>query len=151
MDDTHPKNIGSPDERVVAFPEANIAHNSKSHGASRQKGVEMNRSMTQEDRELAAAGYEHLDAEKIKPTTGLPSVDIEEHRLAIANLEEVLKTSIDTKEAGHSYGLTSEEAKFRLQRDGQNVLTPPKKKSAFRKVRAVNCFVLAVGDVNYLL
>lgn len=141
MDNSHPKNIGSPDDRVVAFPGANIAHESRAHGVSRPKGVEMNRSMTQEDRELAAAGYEHLEAEKIKPgnsAIGLTSVDIQEHRLPITNLEEVLKTSIDTKEAGQSFGLTSEEAKFRLQRDGHNILTPPKKKSAFRKVRKAN-------------
>ncbi|KAF9464625.1 aminophospholipid-transporting P-type ATPase [Collybia nuda] len=119
----------------------------------------MNRSMTQEDRELAAAGYEHLEAQKIKPskpTISLPVVDIQEHRLPITNLEEALKTSIDTKDAGQSFGLTSEEAKARLQRDGQNVLTPPKKKSAFRKffdrlVTMFNVLLMVAGVLEYVL
>jgi hypothetical protein len=105
---------------------------------SRGTGVEMKREMTQEDKELAAAGYEHLDKTKTKAKGGkdedLEKVDITEHQLPFAELGTALGTNIDTKDPGASDGLTANEAKARLARDGQNVLTPPKKKSALRKV-----------------
>ena len=96
----------------------------------------MSRSLTQEDRDLAAVGYEHLEAAKTKP--GAPAVgenvDIHEHRLPFEGLEAALKTSFDTKDTPRSEGLTAEEAAAQLKRDGKNVLTPPKRKSALRKV-----------------
>ncbi|KAG6917021.1 hypothetical protein DXG01_004147 [Tephrocybe rancida] len=123
--------------RVVAFPSDVVEHEEKAINALRPKGVEMHRSMTQEDKELSAAGYEHLEAQKIK--VGAPAdasnVDIQEHRLPFSKIEEALQTSIDAKDPGGSYGLTAAEAQVRLQRDGRNVLTPPKKKSAFRKIQ----------------
>lgn len=57
--------------------------------------------------------------------------------MSFAELASALQTSIDPKDAGNSAGLTSEEAKARLQRDGRNVLTPPIKKSALRKASIV--------------
>jgi sodium/potassium-transporting ATPase subunit alpha len=43
-------------------------------------------------------------------------------------------TSINAGNPSASSGLTAEEAQARLARDGPNQLTPPKKKSALRKV-----------------
>ena len=125
--------------RAVAFPDQGREETQEKapHGL-RPKGVEMKREMTKEDKELAAAGYEHLEEHKVKGKKGesseLDKVDIQEHRLAFPELSKTLDTNIDTKDPGSSYGLTSEEAKTRLTRDGANVLTPPKKKSALRKV-----------------
>ena len=114
--------------------------------AARPKGVEMKRELTKEDKELANAGYEHLahDAKGKSKSKGkgdgadgeLDSVDIVEHALAFKDLQGALDTAFDPKEPAVSPGLSAEEAKARLARDGQNVLTPPKKKSALRKVRS---------------
>ena len=111
----------------------------------RPKGVEMKREMTKEDKELADAGYEHLKEEKAQGQKGgdegkLDNVDIVEHKLAFNDLQATLDTAFDPKDPAASPGLSSDEAKARLARDGQNVLTPPKKKSALRKVR--NCLQL---------
>lgn len=130
--------------RTVAFDgpleQGDIYEEKIHHGHHiRPRGVEMKREMTKEDKELAAAGYEHLEEHKTKGKKGESSdfdnVDIQEHRLAFPELSKALDTNIDTKDPGSSYGLTSEEAKARLARDGPNVLTPPKKRSALRKVR----------------
>ena len=128
--------------RAVAFgldaPQPDV------HDASEKRrggGVEVKRTMTQEDKELAAAGYEHLkDGFAVKDVKGGPGegekqVDITEHAIPIAMLGTQLDTDFDPKEPGSSLGLTENEAKERLARDGKNVLTPPKRKSALRKVR----------------
>jgi len=139
MDDSlvHEQNVSPPREeitavRTVAFPDEDEKEKPSN---PRPKGVEMSRSLTQEDRVLAAAGYEHLEVAN-KP--GAPAVgenvDIQEHRLPFDGLEAALKTSFDPKDASKSEGLTPEEAAARLKRDGRNVLTPPKKKSALGKV-----------------
>jgi sodium/potassium-transporting ATPase subunit alpha len=89
--------------------------------------------LTQDDKELAAAGYDHLE-EKKKTGAGETNVDITEHSVPLASLGETLKTSIDTKDPGNSHGLTAAEAAARLARDGPNLLTPPKKRSPLRQV-----------------
>lgn len=129
----------SPDEQIVpprAVAFGDEEHDEKPTGGLRPKGVEMKREVTQEARELAAAGYEHLE-EKSKrgaQDAKLEHVDIIEHQLSFLALEKALVASFESKDAGSSPGLTSEEAKLRLARDGRNVLTPPKKKSALRMV-----------------
>jgi hypothetical protein len=57
-----------------------------------------------------------------------------EHKLPLDALADVLKTTFNAKDPGHSIGLTADEAKTRLEQNGPNVLTPPTKKSALRKV-----------------
>lgn len=114
--------------RVVVFPE-----DEKIMAGPRSKGVDMKRTLTQEEKDLAAAGYDHLHRKDDK-ADNVGNVDIVEHQFNYDDLVETLKTNIDTKDPGQSHGLTSEEAKLRLQRDGHNILTPPKKKSALRKV-----------------
>lgn len=128
-------------QRAIAFPESEKIREERYIGQSRPKGPEMKRTLTQEERDLADAGYEHLDASKQnKHSPAEPAnVDIQEHKLALAALEDALNTSFDYKDASRSYGLTSEEAKARLQRDGPNILTPTKKKSALRKVCGSHC------------
>ena len=146
----------SPDEeahatRAIAFPDEHTEiHEEKTHhGHLRPKGVEMKREMTKEDMELAAAGYEHLDEHKAKGEKGdksFDNVDIQEHRLSFEKLGAELDTAIDTKDPGSSYGLSVEEAKERLSRDGPNVLTPPKKKSALRKACLLSVFLGCATD-----
>jgi sodium/potassium-transporting ATPase subunit alpha len=123
--------------RAVAFGDSDDVYDEKRTGGLRPRGVEMKREITQEGRELAAAGYEHLEEQKAKTgpdAAKLEHVDINEHHLPLPALERALHTDFDAKDAGSSPGLTSEEAKVRLTRDGPNILTPPKKKSALQIV-----------------
>ena len=123
--------------RVVAFPKDNQIREEKVAVGLRPRGVEMKRTLTQEEKALAAAGYEHLhpssNVNKLKET----SIDITEHQLDFDSLVDVFKTNFNMKDPGHSFGLTANEAKIRVQRDGPNILTPPKKKSLFKKVCAL--------------
>lgn len=96
-------------------------------------GPELKRELTQEDKGLAAAGYEELKKHDDKKEK-LESADVVEHKLNFKDLADELKTSFDTKEPASSLGLTEAEVKIRLARDGRNELTPPKKKSALRVV-----------------
>ncbi|KAJ7577471.1 aminophospholipid-transporting P-type ATPase [Mycena floridula] len=147
-----------PPIRAIAFDDAGNVEE-KPTGGLRPKGVEMKRTITQEDRELAAAGYEHLEEKKAKAGTkeaDLTHVDIQEHRLSFPDLIKVLGTNIDTKQPGSSAGLTAAEAKIRLDRDGPNMLTPPKKKSAFRKFldrlfTMFNILLMLAGVLEYAL
>jgi sodium/potassium-transporting ATPase subunit alpha len=119
--------------RTVAFPDNNGV---QEENRSKRLGPEIKRELTQEDRELAAAGYEHLEENKAKKeNSDINNVDIQEHRLSFKELGIAHNTSFDTKDPAQSAGLTSEDAKARLAHDGPNILTPPKKKSALRKVR----------------
>ncbi|KAI0692233.1 aminophospholipid-transporting P-type ATPase [Cytidiella melzeri] len=118
----------------------------------------MKREMTKEDMELAAAGYEHLEESQAKASDskGLDEVDLTEHKLSFDELTKVLDTRFDTKDPGLSFGLTTEEAKARLARDGPNILTPPKKKSAWRKywdcLRTMfNILLIVAGILEYVL
>lgn len=99
--------------RAVAFHDENDIHEDKPTGAMRPKGVEMKRTLTVEDKELSAAGYDHLDQPPKHGPQGADAaqVDIQEHRLSFGALADDLNTSIDTKDAGSSLGLTSDEAK----------------------------------------
>lgn len=125
--------------RAVAFnPHGDEAQNKVSHPL-RPKGVEMKRELTKEDKELANAGYEHLDQHKTQTqkkdgSATLDSADMHEHKLSFKELQAALDTDFDAKDPGLSTGLSSTEANSRLARDGPNILTPPKKKSALRKV-----------------
>lgn len=122
-------------------------------------GLATSRSTTLGKEELGEAGYEHLETAKIKhgkATAGLANVDIQEHRLPFTKLNPVLQTSINTKEPAQSLGLSSQEAKFRLQRDGRNILSPPKKKSTFRKFverlfTMFNVLLIVAGILEYIL
>lgn len=118
--------------RAIVLPEDNTIREEK---VTVVRGVEMtHRTMTREDKELAAAGYDHLSTPKDPKAEKESHVDIHEHNLSFDGLTSELKTNFDVKDPGHSFGLTSDEAKDRLARDGPNMLTPPKKKSALRKV-----------------
>jgi sodium/potassium-transporting ATPase subunit alpha len=123
------KDIESLPVRAVAFPEDDPHPRDEKQ---RPPGVEMQRQLTQEDIRLAAAGYEHLT--KAPEAVKFGDVDITEHALPIADLEILLHTSFNWADPAQSRGLSAAEAEERLQRDGPNALTPPKKKSAFQKV-----------------
>ena len=122
-----------PAPRAVVLPDDTI----REEKLTVVRGVEMtHRTITIEDKELSAAGYVHLGAPKDQKTEKEAHIDINEHSLPFDGLTDSLKTNFDLKDPGHSFGLTSDDAKDRLARDGPNMLTPPKKKSALRKVCA---------------
>ena len=97
MDDSlvHEQNVSSHEEittaRTVAFPDED---EKEKHSNPCTKGVEMSCSLTQEDRDLAASGYEHLEA--VKSQSGAPAIgendDIHEHWVPFEGLEAALKT-----------------------------------------------------------
>ncbi|KAJ7221560.1 aminophospholipid-transporting P-type ATPase [Mycena pura] len=118
-----------------------------------RKGVELNHTLTQEDRDLAAAGYDHLEQKKPEEES---NVDLTEHRIPLSNLADALSTSLNLKDPGASQGLTAEEAAARLKRDGPNILTPPKKRSALRKyidrlLTMFNILLIVAGILEYAL
>ncbi|KAI0035024.1 aminophospholipid-transporting P-type ATPase [Vararia minispora EC-137] len=116
--------------------------------------------MTQEEVQLAEAGYEHLQQEKaakVKEDGAVDKdIDIVEHKLSLTELAVVLKTSFEAKHPGSSYGLTVEDAAARLKADGPNMLTPPKKKSALQKyidclLTMFNIILIIAGILEYIL
>lgn len=114
--------------RAVVFPEDNIREEK-----FRPKGPELNRTLTQEDKELSAAGYEHLDANAKQRKSEETNLDIQEHKLPLDALADTYKTKFNSKDPSHSVGLTATDAKTRLEQDGPNVLTPPKKKVLYER------------------
>ncbi|KAF8968280.1 aminophospholipid-transporting P-type ATPase [Flammula alnicola] len=116
----------------------------------------MKRTLTQEEKDLAAAGYDHLHPKDEKDDKGT-NVDITEHELNFEGLVDSLKTNFDVKDPGQSHGLTADEAKARLARDGPNILTPPKQKSALRKVvldrlfTMFNILLMCAGVLEYII
>ncbi|KAF7294583.1 Cation-ATPase-N domain-containing protein [Mycena indigotica] len=138
--------------RAVAFHEEQ-----ETEEKIRPKGVELKHTLTQEDKELAAAGYDHLEQKK-KAEEERASVDISEHNIPLSELGEKLSTSINVKEPGTSQGLSPDEAASRLKRDGPNVLTPPKKRSPLRQARYIdrlltmfNVLLIIAGILEYIL
>lgn len=114
---------------------------------SGNRNLEIRREITQEDKELSRANYDHLEKshshdlankdsgdDKKESDRAAEAIDISEHKLSLARLAEVFEVEFDSKAPGASKGLSPEEAAARLVRNGPNVLTPPKKKSAFQKV-----------------
>lgn len=71
-------------------------------------------------------------------------IDIVEHEYALVEYTTKLSPGVDIKDPAQSKGLTQAEADTRLARDGKNVLTPPKKKSALRKVS--NCCIPIISE-----
>ncbi|KAJ3728358.1 aminophospholipid-transporting P-type ATPase [Lentinula raphanica] len=148
--------------RAVAFsPEDSAAHFEEKAFPilNRARGVELNRTLTQEEKELAAAGYGQLEEQKAlqaENDSNVGQVDITEHAIPLADLDDKLSTSIDVKDPANSNGLTSDEAKKRLVENGPNVLTPPKKKSALRKyidrlLTMFNVLLILAGILEYIL
>jgi len=120
---------------------------------SGNKILEMRRELTQEEKELSRANYDHLERQKShhgekdagdgEEEDDANQADIREHKYTIEQLQDAFKTDFDVKQPSSSFGLTGEEAAARLIRDGPNVLTPPKKKSAFQKVNPNIPFTLS--------
>ncbi|KAH9039417.1 aminophospholipid-transporting P-type ATPase [Lactarius hengduanensis] len=140
--------------RAVAFPDDDDRHHDEK---LRPTGVELRREMTHEEIRLAAAGYDHLTKDKPSAEdTKFGDVDITEHSLPIHEVESLLSTSFNWTDPAQSRGLTTAEAEARLERDGPNALTPPKKKSAFQKyidcLRSMfNIILIISGILEYIL
>ena len=124
---------------IRALPPASVhSHIRGVNGIPYYNGVIQSHSVALEKEEFGEAGYEHLEAARNKygnASATLANVDIQEHRLPFTKLNTAFQTSINTNDPAQSFGLDLEEVKIRLQRDGRNILTPPKKKSSFRKVQ----------------
>jgi len=141
--------------RAVAFPDEETRLEEKTYGV-RPKGVEMKKTLTQEEKDLAAAGYEDKKARKAEKESDIGQVDITEHATSLSEMNDKLNTSVDVKDPGNSTGLTGDEAKRRLEQNGPNVLTPPKKKSALRKYidrlfSMFNVILIIAGILEYIL
>jgi sodium/potassium-transporting ATPase subunit alpha len=124
----------APQQRTVAFPDVDPRTDREE---KQPRGVELRQHMTLEEIQLAEAGYDHLQQEKTKASKEGAldkDVDIREHKVPLSDLAAEFKTSFEVKSPSGSYGLTADEAAARLKADGPNMLTPPKKKSALRKV-----------------
>ncbi|KAH9977106.1 aminophospholipid-transporting P-type ATPase [Lactifluus volemus] len=135
-------------ERSVAFPGDDGHHRDDK---SRPTGVEMRRQMTQEEIILAAAGYEHLTKEKTTDeSTKFGDVDITEHSRPIQEIEGILSTSFNWTDPAQSSGLTAAEAEERLQRDGPNALTPPRR-SLLCGSSMFNIILIISGLLEYIL
>lgn len=104
--------------------------------------------LTQEERELSAAGYDHL-VDEIRAETistdqnARKDNGITEHTLPLSRLADVLATKFNPTNPEMSTGLDEDEVNERLERDGKNVLSKGKKKSAWRKVRVDDIFLSA--------
>jgi hypothetical protein len=139
------KDIEALPVRTVAFPEDDSHPRDEKQ---RPLGVEMNRHPTLEEARLAAAGYEHLTKDKSgHENVKFGDVDITEHSLPIDEVEGLLNTSFNWADPAQSRGLSAVEVEARLQRDGPNALTPPKKKSALQKV-CVHAKIQKFGLLN---
>jgi sodium/potassium-transporting ATPase subunit alpha len=119
--------------------------------------VEMRRELTKHEEHLTQALYHHISEE---PAGGKKKeekqVDIDEHRLTLDGLAQKFNTTFDSAKPGASKGLTAKDAEERLARDGRNVLTPPKRKSAFRKFldclsSLFNILLILAGVLEYIL
>ncbi|KAJ2913576.1 hypothetical protein MD484_g6844, partial [Candolleomyces efflorescens] len=144
--------------RTVAFPDTVHVHEEKHNKPITKGGVEMKRTLTQEERELAEAGYGHLHqqtkGQKVEDEQA--QKEIHEHKLPLESLSQEVGVSFDVKDPARSAGLSLEEAKARLARDGPNILTPPKKKSGLRKFlerlfTMFNILLMVAGLLVYIL
>ncbi|KZP01143.1 aminophospholipid-transporting P-type ATPase [Calocera viscosa TUFC12733] len=116
----------------------------------------MRREMTQEQKELSAAGYAHLEEQQKGKGKGKKNIEEEEKQVDIILEEFHTNISLPPASAGTSHGLTEAEAEARLKRDGPNVLTPPKKKSALRRFfdclsSLFNILLIIAGVLEYIL
>ncbi|KAG2020923.1 calcium-transporting ATPase [Coprinopsis cinerea AmutBmut pab1-1] len=143
--------------RAIAFPDS-LLEEKHTMATRPQQGVEMKQSLTQEEQDLAAAGYDHIEQQKLHriEEERVKDSELHEHKLPLARLATALNTSFDSKDPARSSGLTDEDAQVRLQRDGANVLTPPKKRSALRKFldrlfTMFNILLLVAGILLYIL
>ncbi|KNZ44478.1 hypothetical protein VP01_911g1 [Puccinia sorghi] len=116
----------------------------------------LRRELTQDEKQLANAGYEELESKmKAKALEGA-TADISEHKLSPQQVAEAVGTSINIGNPSSSAGLSNEESQSRLVRDGPNQLTPPKKKSALRKyfdalLSLFNVLLILAGILEYVL
>ncbi|KAF7323324.1 Cation-ATPase-N domain-containing protein [Mycena chlorophos] len=158
MDKAPSPEMASPapnEEDIVATRAVAFHDDQEIEEKTRPKGVELKHTMTQEDKELAAAGYDHLEQKK-KAEEDKSNVDITEHNIPLSDLNEKMLTDINIKDPGSSHGLRADEAANRLKRDGPNILTPPKKRSPFRQyidrlLTMFNILLIVAGILEYVL
>ncbi|CAH7688077.1 hypothetical protein PPACK8108_LOCUS22980 [Phakopsora pachyrhizi] len=125
-------------------------------GLEHKRDLALRRELTQDEKELANAGYEELEAKKKAKELESQSADIIEHRSNVTQVAKSLGSSIDLAKPSISQGLLPDEAQLRLTRDGPNQLTPPKKKSALRKyfdslLSLFNVLLILAGILEYVL
>lgn len=125
-------------------------------GLEIKRELTLRRELTKDEKELANAGYEQLEAKKKAKALESRPADITEHSLTPAQVAEAHGTSINLANPSASGGISAAEAQGRLARDGLNQLTPPKKKSALRKyfdslLSLFNVLLILAGVLEYVL
>eukprot|EP00445_Apocalathium_hangoei_P057382 CAMPEP_0204090374 /NCGR_PEP_ID=MMETSP0360-20130528/188866_1 /ASSEMBLY_ACC=CAM_ASM_000342 /TAXON_ID=268821 /ORGANISM="Scrippsiella Hangoei, Strain SHTV-5" /LENGTH=530 /DNA_ID=CAMNT_0051039633 /DNA_START=76 /DNA_END=1665 /DNA_ORIENTATION=- len=77
---------------------------------------------------MATKDQDHKDLGAAADQKGKESrnYDATEHKMSLAELKEKFETAIDEQNPKESKGLSDQEAKNRLLRDGPNAMTPPK-------------------------
>lgn len=155
------KNLDQPNPSIptggISFADPKIPVSIGSPGAFEPKrDLGLRRELTQDEKELANAGYEQLEAKKKAKALEDQSADITEHQQSPQQVAETLGTSINATNPSTSGGLSVSEAQSRLARDGPNQLTPPKKKSALRKyldalLSLFNILLILAGILQYVL
>ncbi|KAG0148852.1 hypothetical protein CROQUDRAFT_40800 [Cronartium quercuum f. sp. fusiforme G11] len=125
-------------------------------GLEIKRELTLRRELTKDEKELANAGYEQLEAKKKAKALESRAADITEHTLSPAKVAEAHGTSINMSNPSVSGGISAAEAQSRLARDGLNQLTPPKKKSALQKyfdslLSLFNILLILAGILEYVL
>ncbi|KAJ3330656.1 hypothetical protein HDU76_005170 [Blyttiomyces sp. JEL0837] len=92
----------------------------------------------------------------VKKDNEAKKVDIEEHLLTFEQLKALHKTDFNEKKPTESKGLSAAEAAQRLQTNGPNILSPPKKKSMLLLYfeclfTLFNLLLLISGVLTYVL
>ncbi|SCV71466.1 BQ2448_3054 [Microbotryum intermedium] len=152
----------TPLKRIQTIPRTNTL------GVRRE--LTLNRELTQEVKDRAAAGYQHANEKtkesalqfiEIVSSEFLPH-DIDDltpqvdHHLTFAEVATKFETSFDVENPANSKGLTSAVAAERLGRNGPNALTPPARKSGLRKYlesvsSLFNILLIVAGILEYIL
>ncbi|KAJ2056384.1 hypothetical protein GGI17_006215 [Coemansia sp. S146] len=84
------------------------------------------------------------------------NVDITEHLLSLTEVCDKFSVQANADHPQDSFGLSASQASDLLARNGPNTLTPPKKKSSWRKFLACltslfNLMLIAAGILEYIL
>ncbi|KAJ3283717.1 hypothetical protein HK104_010251 [Borealophlyctis nickersoniae] len=91
-----------------------------------------------------------------KPKTQEKKLDVVEHMMTIEELQKKYSVSVDTAKAAASAGLSSADAAKRLQENGPNQLSPPKKKHPIVQFLGYLCglfnvMLLVSGILAYIM
>eukprot|EP00741_Cyanophora_paradoxa_P011220 tig00020554_g10840.t1 len=73
------------------------------------------------------------EPKKVVPAAKKGDYDVEEHKITIRELAQSLQTDLNAEKPADSTGLSSQEARIRLEKNGKNKLSPPPGKPEWQK------------------